>query len=130
MYNTKIICTYNTPEIFLETDEITDNERNFIRNVIYRQELLDILGMDEYNEDEMKIIIKQVYELLKGCQELRKCMLKVSKKFISKDEELGLMILFSYDYMYLTHKCISEFIETGHFTQQNIRELESIILGQ
>ena len=40
MYNTSIICTYNTPEVFVETDEVSNDERQFIRDVIYRQEIL------------------------------------------------------------------------------------------
>ena len=27
MYNTKVVCTYNTSEIFLEHDKISDNEK-------------------------------------------------------------------------------------------------------
>jgi hypothetical protein len=52
MYNTKVECTYNTPEVFLETDNITDDEKTFIRNIIYRQELLNILDIDYENNDE------------------------------------------------------------------------------
>jgi hypothetical protein len=51
MYNTKVVCTYNTPEVFLETDDITDDEKAFVRDIIYRQELLDILNIDYENED-------------------------------------------------------------------------------
>ena len=47
MYNTKVVCTYNTSEVFLEEDNISEEEREFVRDVIYRQELLDILGIDK-----------------------------------------------------------------------------------
>ena len=50
MYNTNVVCTYNTPEVFLETDNVTDREKTFIRDTIYRQELLDIFELEEYNE--------------------------------------------------------------------------------
>ena len=46
MYNTKVVCTYNTPDVFLETDKVTEDEKAFIRDTIYRQELLDILDID------------------------------------------------------------------------------------
>lgn len=46
---------------------------------------------------------------------------------MSTDEELGLMILFAYDYMYLSHICISEYLETGEITEKNIRNLRAII---
>ena len=43
MCNTKIICTYNTDEIFEPTDKLTERDKEFVRDVIYRQELLNIL---------------------------------------------------------------------------------------
>ena len=134
MYNTKVVCTYNTPEVFLETDNITDDEKIFIRNIIYRQEFLNILNIDyenSYDDNEEKIseAIKELYNRVKDSTCLRKCMVKVVQKhmnvgkYMTSDEELGMMLLFSYDYMYLTHICISEFIETGKITDENIRKL-------
>ena len=58
MYNTKVVCTYNTPEVFLETDNITDDEKTFIRNIIYRQEFLNVLNIDyenDHDDNEEKI---------------------------------------------------------------------------
>jgi hypothetical protein len=138
MYNTKVECTYNTPEVFLETDNITNDEKIFIRNIIYRQELLNVLDIDYENDDndnEEKIseAIKELYNLVKDSTCLRKCMVKVIQKhmnvgkYMTNDEELGMMLLFSYDYMYLTHICISEFIETGDINDENIGKLEKAL---
>ena len=134
MYNTKVVCTYNTPEVFLETDNITDDEKTFIRNIIYRQEFLNVLDIDyenSYDDNEEKIseAIKNLYNRVKDSTCLRKCMVKVVQKhmnvgkYMTSDEELGMMLLYSYDYMYLTHICISEFIETGDINEENIRKL-------
>ena len=134
MYNTKVECTYNTPEVFLETDNITDDEKTFIRNIIYRQEFLNVLDIDyenSYDDNEEKIseAIKELYNRVKDSTCLRKCMVKVVQKhmnvgkYMTSDEELGMMLLLSYDYMYLTHICISEFIETGDIDDENIRKL-------
>ena len=134
MYNTKVECTYNTPEVFLETDNITDDEKSFIRNIIYRQELLNVLDIDyenndEDNEEKISEAIKDLYNRVKDSNCLRKCMVKVIQKhmnvgkYMTSDEELGMMLLFSYDYMYLTHICISEFIETGKISDENIKKL-------
>ena len=46
---------------------------------------------------------------------------------MTSDEELGMMLLLSYDYMYLTHICISEFIETGDIDDENIRNLDKAL---
>jgi hypothetical protein len=138
MYNTKVVCTYNTPEVFLETDNITDDEKTFIRNIIYRQELLNVLDIDnendyEDNEEKISEAIKDLYNRAKDYTSLTKCMVKVTEKhlnvgkYMTGGEELGMMLLFSYDYMYLTHICISEFIETGTITDENIGKLEKAL---
>jgi hypothetical protein len=54
-------------------------------------------------------------------------MLKLAQKFMSNDEEFGLMILFSFDYMDLTHICISEFLEKGVVNKENMQKLKSAI---
>ena len=138
MYNTKVECTYNTTEVFLETDNITDDEKTFIRNIIYRQELLNVLDIDyenndEDNEEKISEAIKDLYNKVKDSTCLRKCMVKVIKKhmnvgkYMTSDEELGMMLLYSYDYMYLTHICISEFIETGKISDENIGKLDKAL---
>ena len=127
MYNTQVVCTYNTPEVFLETDNITDDEKSFIRDTIYRQELLDIFCENDDNDDKLSIAINDLYKRVKYCEQLTKCMLKLAGKYMATNEEFGLMLLFSYDYMYLTHICICEFIETGTITDENISKLEKAI---
>ena len=127
MYNIKVICTYNTPEVFFASDKITDEEKDFIRDTIYRQELLDILGMDDYNEKEMDRAIQELYEKIRDNKELKECMLKSASHFMSIDEDFGLMIMFAYDYMYLTHICVSELLKTGKITENNMWKLKSAI---
>lgn len=127
MYNTKVVCTYNTSEVFLEEDNISEEEKEFVRDVIYRQELLDILGIDEYNE---KIIDKRIHELYEKVKEndfIKECMLKLTEQFMRTDADFGLMIMFSYDYLHLTHLCISEFLDTGKISETNILKLRSVI---
>ena len=128
MYNAKVECTYHTSEIFLEDDNITEEEKCFVRDVIYRQELLDILEINEYNELEFSRSIHELYITIKDCKELKECMLKLAEKFLSRDEEIGLMVLFAFDYMYLTHICICEFIETGIINGTNFFKLKSLLL--
>lgn len=127
MYNTKASCTYNSSDVFLETDKVNEKEKEAIRDALYRQELLNILGMEEFNEDCMNKAINELHQQISCCKELKECILKLSSRFMSTDEELGLMILFAYDYMYLSHICISEYLETGEITEKNIRNLRAII---
>jgi hypothetical protein len=60
MYNTKIVCTYNDVDVFLETDDINEKDKEFIRDALYRQELLNILGITEFNDVEMENIFSSI----------------------------------------------------------------------
>jgi hypothetical protein len=128
MYDVKFVCTYNTPDVFIETDNISPEEEEFVRDAIYRQELLNIFGLDEYNETEIDASISQLNKKLENCDELKECMLKLAGNFMISDKEIGLMILYSYDYMYLTHICVSEFLENGKIDEMNILKLKAAIL--
>jgi hypothetical protein len=129
MYNTKIVCTYNSPEIFTEYENksLNDDEKYFVRNVIYRQELLDIFGIEEYNETNLSNAIHNLYETIKKQYFLKKCITKIAGTYLSIDEKMGFTMMFSYDYMYLTHLCISEFLEIGKISMKNIFELRSLL---
>jgi hypothetical protein len=127
MYNTKVNITYNTSEVFLESDEITEDEKGFIRDTLYRQELLNIFGIEEYNEKKIDLSIHKLYKKIQNCNEFKDCMIKLASYFMSEEEELGLMILFSYDYMYLTHICISEYLETNKVSENNMKRLKALI---
>ncbi len=127
MYNTKVVCTYQTPEVFLETDEVDEEDKLFIRNVIYRQELLDIFEKEDFNENDLSNTVSELYNKINNCEQLRECMRNIAAKFMRHDEIFGLFVLFSYDYMYLTHKCICEFFEKGKISDENIDKLMNVL---
>jgi hypothetical protein len=127
MYNTKVVCTYNTPDVFSVDDTVSEEEKDFVRDVIYRQELLNILGMEEFNDSEMERTIHELFKKIRENPFLKECMIKLSGHFLNIDQEIGLMLMFSYDCMYLTHMCISEFLDTGIISDKNMSNLRSII---
>jgi len=127
MYNTKILCTYHSSDVFINSDELSDSDMDFIRNTIYRQELLNILNIEEFNENEINIALHELYEKIKDSTELIECMRKLAGHFTSTDEEFGLMILFAFDYMYLTHICVSELLDTGKITPLNLWNLRKSV---
>ena len=83
--------------------------------------------MDEYNEAKINTAMNQIYNKAKENDELKKCINKLAGQFMKADEEFGLMLLFSYDYMYLTHICISELFETGKIDETSLLNLKNII---
>lgn len=127
MYDTSVVCTYNDEDVFNESDDVNENEKDFIRDAIYRQELLNILCIDDYNEIEINKALDELYEKIKDCKELHDCAIGVASRFLSNDAQLGLMILFSFDFMYLTHKCVSEYFEKGSISHDIISKLKEKI---
>jgi hypothetical protein len=122
-YNTSFLCTYNSPGVFLETDNITDVEKDFIRDVIYRQEFLNIFEIEKYSDESIETILKDLYEKIKESTILKKYIKKAAKKFYSEDDEFGLVVLYSFEYMHLTHACVSEYLTTGLVSQKNSERL-------
>ena len=128
MYNTKFECRYNKDGVFLETDDVTDDEKVFIRNILYREDMLNIFSVDSNDDfDVFTSVIIQLYSKIKDCQPFKKCMKKIAMDTVmSEDEVSGLMVMYSYDYMYITHKCVSEYLDTGNLSQENIELLDKI----
>lgn len=128
MYNTEFVCTYNSSEVFLDTDKVTEDEKNFIRNVIYRQELLNILNLDEFDEQLINEKMCDVYKLIKDYNDFHLCIQKIALKYDIKDEQMALYLLFSFDYLEDTHKCISEYILYKMISRENIEKLVNKII--
>jgi hypothetical protein len=128
MYNVKYECRYNKDNVFLETDNVTDDEKDYIRNILYREDLFNILDINDTEEVEcFDTIICDLYKQLINSNELRECMRQASATIISENEELGLCILFSYDFLYITHICICEYLETGKVCNDKIKLLKNKI---
>jgi predicted transcriptional regulator len=127
MYDTKFECRYHRDDVFLETDNVTDDQKNFIRDILYKEDVLNIFLID-FNDDfdVFSNIITELYEKIKHYQPLKEIMSKMAASVISQDEQTGLSILYSYDYMYITHKCVSEYLDTGIITEYNLNLLKQI----
>ena len=136
MYNSKLICTYSYydpilrkhhSDITYDLDDVTGFED--IAEIIYQAELLRVFNidpidksLDDSNED-IKLEITILYNLISSQQKMIECMKKAASLMISDDLELGLMILYSFDYFFLTHKCVSDFLEMGEISEQNMNNL-------
>ena len=130
MYDTKYICRYNSDDIFLETDLLTDEEKEFIRDELYREDLLNIFIMNEYSDDIINLEIKNLHEKIKDYKPLKECILKAASIYLSDDEELGLVLLFSFDFLELTHICISEYIETQKVSDEKMNLLRNKLFSE
>jgi hypothetical protein len=126
MYDTTVICTYNTSEVFLESDNITDFEKQFVRNAIYRQELLNIFGMKNYNFEGMSTEFDNLFDKIKDNKELNDFVVKLATKH-DVDLTIGVVCLFSFDYLYLTHICMCELLNFNKINETSLANLKNKI---
>jgi hypothetical protein len=124
MYNTRYSCRYHLPDVFLDNDEVNEKQKNYIRDVLYKEDVLNIFQIDEYNEEVILALIHQIYEKVKEHTGMNECMLQLTRRFMSEDGELGLIILYAYDYLHLTHICVAEYLETNQISDVNMSKLK------
>ena len=131
MYNTTIECTYHSTDVFLETDKISEQEKNFVRSCVYRQEILNIFGLDEFDQDLINNKVSLLYEKMKEEQNIKKCIEEVLQKMNIplniRNDKLGFLLLFSYDLLYITNDCVCEFLNNGNINKNTIKLLENAI---
>ena len=127
MYDTKFECRYHKDDVFLETDDVTDEEKEFIRNILYKEDVLNIFLID-FNDDfeVFNMAINELYDKIKNFLPFKECMKKMAIMIMSEDEQAGLLVMYSYDYMYITHKCVSEYLERGTISDENMKMLSEI----
>jgi hypothetical protein len=142
MYNSKLVCTYSyyDPNIRVRyhSNEKFDLEDvdgfEDLSEMIYQTELLKALGFSSGEIDNGKLIdFNLKSELLTDlCNKMKdndirflECIESVREKHICEDLESGFIILFSYDYFFLTHKCICDLLTSGQISDESIIRLKS-----
>jgi len=122
MYNTKFICTYNS------------HSDTFLSDTCFRKDLLNIFeiyDLDfEKHESEINDEVANIFEKIKTHKKFMKCIKKAQILFPITDEIVGLMSLMSYEFLHLTHPCISEFLEEGKISDEKIDALMNYLSSQ
>lgn len=121
MYDTTYKCRYNLDSVFLDSDEVNDDQKDYIRDILYKEDLIHIFNTESY--EVFDCFIGNLHDKLINHEKMKECMKIAAKTLVSENTELGLCILYSYDYMYLTHICVSEYLDTGLISDENIDEL-------
>ncbi len=128
-YQTDILCTYKQMEDDLEQEEL------------YRIQLLQIFNLNEWNDDLVNNITKELYYKITKTDKSEDFIKILSKAKINnelafmmaiicpdgeKDEEYELTLfrlLFKYEYFDLTHKCICEHLRNNFINTKTKEEL-------
>lgn len=127
-YNTTYISKYNN-KVFLkeEEDKLSENEKYFINDTLYRNDILNIFGIEEFDEQVINKCIHTIYEKIKNYDDLKPILEKFASFFLSDDCELGLLLMFSYDYLQHAHPCMCELLETGKISDDKLIKLKNVI---
>jgi len=97
---------------------LSEEEQLFVRNLLYKQDMMFIFFQEEsefYTDDTIHEAVGKLFANVidASVPELNSCMAKLASRVLSTQLELGFMMLYSYDYLHLVHPCVSELLETG-----------------
>jgi hypothetical protein len=110
----------------INLDDIKEFEE--LSQVIYQADLLRAFGFTiEDLESEIEFnteLMHQLYNEFKIHPIFLECIEKSKNKHSCQDLEAAFITLFSYDYFFLTHKCICEYLTTGNISDKNIDNLK------
>ena len=138
LYNTVYDCQYMNSNLTLFQDWelaiLSKEEQLFVRNLLYKQDMMFIFYQQEsefYSDDTIHEAVGKLFAIVSKASipELNSCMAKLASRVLSTQLELGFVMLYSYDYLHLVHPCVSELLETGNIlkNKQLLNELENLI---
>jgi hypothetical protein len=127
-YDTKYICTY--PHIYellhemgMKLDTNDETCMDHVKYVSYKNDILAIFKINENEEKKINCCISLLYERMREIKEIKECCHHLASLVNSTDLSVGFAMLFAYDYLYISHTCISEFLETGKICEENMKKL-------
>jgi hypothetical protein len=138
LYNTTYECQYMNPNLTIfqdwELEILSKEEQLFVRNLLYKQDMMFIFYQEEsefYSDDTIHEAVGKLFAIVSKASipELNSCMTKLASRILSTQLELGFVMLYSYDYLHLVHSCVSELLETGNIlkNKQLLNKLENLI---
>jgi hypothetical protein len=101
-----------------------------LSEIIYQADLLRAFGFtveDLESEIELKLnaeLVRELYSQINLHPSFAECIEKAKNKHLCEDLEFGFIALFSYDYFFLTHKCICEYLTNGNIAEKSIENLK------
>jgi len=123
MYNAKYKCTYHILKNEKIEEDVEMNEYD-ISDLAYKYDFLQIFHLEDFDNEVINKCVYEIYEICIQHKELKKCMTHLNNNELS----IGFMTMFSYDYLFLLHPCLSELIENNEISEISINALKNAIL--
>jgi hypothetical protein len=93
-------------EMYLNDVEFTPEIVYTLSENVYRQELLVLFKLTEFDQQTINDSVVSLYEKIKDVSHIKILVEKLKEKY--EDELISFMILFSYDYFYLFYTILKE----------------------
>jgi hypothetical protein len=77
-------------------------------NELYQQELLAIFKVTQF--EELSTTIEQLYDQMKENNQLQEILKMVAQKYTWANRDHCFYLLFSYDYLYITHDFMKDIL--------------------
>jgi len=133
-----MICTYyyydvelkkKIPCELMNMNLIVEQQPDDICDLIYQTDYLQLFGLVEFDYNVINAEMKKIYETdgVKTNVRLQECIKKAANMFLTEDLELGFMVLFSYDYLFVTHLCICDVLENGSIQEKHLDLLTKLL---
>lgn len=106
-YNFNHVCNY----MLCADEDEADNK--------YRDEMLAVFDMTDFEEDIMVKKIEQLTELVKENDRFNTLCTKSANRYVLEDLSMGLMLLFNCDSFHLIHKCFQDFNREHDISDEN-----------
>jgi len=122
MYDNELKSIYENLESYKNVEEDLD-----LSEEKYRIEMLELFGVKDICDNKINEIINDIYEKMKIDENMIEILQKMANIFCSEDAELGLVVGFSYNYLYLLHPCVCDLLKDGKISEENFTTLKNAL---
>lgn len=123
MYNLNYECLYKREQ------ENECNGKNGQEK--YQTDILTIFEMEVFDEEAIIDVLDTIYAKVKNNEHIKRCMNTIhANTFLLSDQDMfeySFIIMYSYEYLYVTHPCICDLLLRGEITETNLDNLLKII---
>jgi hypothetical protein len=125
MYNLNYDCLYKVEEKEENKANGKDGQKK------YQTDILTIFEMEIFDEEKIIDVLDTIYAKVKNNEHIKRCMNTIhANTFLISDQDMfeySFIIMYSYEYLYVTHPCICDLLLRGEISETNLENLLKII---